>query len=66
MLTVVEIGAQQTLRAVEQLDCTVRSVGDALRHHEAPAAVPRDSYDRTTEVVGRIPRIVEPLPGRLP
>jgi len=47
-------------------DYTVLPIGDALRRHEAPAEVLRESYDRTTAVVGRIPHIVEPLPARLP
>ena len=47
-------------------DYTVLPIGEALRRHEAPAAVLRGSYDRTTSVVGRIARIVEPIPARLP
>jgi poly-gamma-glutamate synthesis protein (capsule biosynthesis protein) len=46
-------------------DYTVLPVGDALRRHEAPAAVLRASYDRTTTVVGRIPNLLGPIPGRL-
>jgi poly-gamma-glutamate synthesis protein (capsule biosynthesis protein) len=47
-------------------DYTVLPIADALRHHEAPAAILRDSYRRTTGVVGRIPRTVTPIPARLP
>ena len=46
-------------------DYTVLPIGDALKRHEAPAGVLRASYDRTTSVVGRIPGVLEPLPGRL-
>jgi poly-gamma-glutamate capsule biosynthesis protein CapA/YwtB (metallophosphatase superfamily) len=46
-------------------DYTVLPIGDALRRHEAPAAVLRASYDRTTSVVGRIPSLLGPRPGRL-
>jgi poly-gamma-glutamate capsule biosynthesis protein CapA/YwtB (metallophosphatase superfamily) len=46
-------------------DYTVLPIGDALRRHEAPAGVLRASYDRTTATVGRIPRLLGPLPGRL-
>lgn len=46
-------------------DYTVLPIGDALRRHEVPAALLRASYDRTTSVVGRIPNLLEPLPGRL-
>ena len=47
-------------------DYTVLPIGDALRRHQAPAYVLRGSYDRTTSVVGRIPRVVEPVPARFP
>ena len=47
-------------------DYTVLPIGDALRRHEAPAEVLRASYGRTTSVVGRIARAVEPVPARLP
>ena len=47
-------------------DYTVLPIGDALKHHKAPARVLRASYDRTTAVVGRIPHVLGPLPGRLP
>lgn len=47
-------------------DYTVLPIGDALRQHQAPAEVLRASYRRTTSVVGRIPRVVEPIPTRLP
>jgi poly-gamma-glutamate synthesis protein (capsule biosynthesis protein) len=47
-------------------DYTVLPIGDALRRHEAPAGVLRASYDRTTAVVGRLPKFLGPLPGRLP
>jgi hypothetical protein len=46
-------------------DYTVLPIGDALRRHEAPAALLRASYDRTTSVVGRIPKLLGPLPSRL-
>jgi hypothetical protein len=46
-------------------DYTVLPVGDALARHEAPRGVLRASYDRTTSVVGRIPHLLGPLPGRL-
>jgi poly-gamma-glutamate capsule biosynthesis protein CapA/YwtB (metallophosphatase superfamily) len=46
-------------------DYTVLPIGDAWRHHLAPASVLRASYDRTTSVAGRIPQLVGPLPGRL-
>ncbi len=46
-------------------DYTVLAIGDALRRHEAPAALLRASYDRTTSVVGRLPRLLGPRPGRL-
>jgi poly-gamma-glutamate capsule biosynthesis protein CapA/YwtB (metallophosphatase superfamily) len=46
-------------------DYTVLPIGDALRRHEAPAVLLRASYDRTTSVVGRIPKLLGPLPGRL-
>jgi poly-gamma-glutamate synthesis protein (capsule biosynthesis protein) len=47
-------------------DYTVLPIGDALKRHEAPAGVLRASYNRTTSVVGRIPSLLGPLPGRLP
>jgi poly-gamma-glutamate capsule biosynthesis protein CapA/YwtB (metallophosphatase superfamily) len=47
-------------------DYTVLPIGDALRRHQAPAAVLRASYRRTTSVAGRIPHVVEPIPARLP
>ena len=47
-------------------DYTVLPIGDALKRHEAPSAVLRASYDRTTSVVGRIPKVLEPLPDQLP
>ena len=47
-------------------DYTVLPIGDALKRHEAPSAVLRASYDRTTSVVGRIPHVLEPLPDHLP
>jgi poly-gamma-glutamate capsule biosynthesis protein CapA/YwtB (metallophosphatase superfamily) len=47
-------------------DYTVLPIGAALRGHEAPSAVLRSSYDRTTSVVGRIPNVLEPVPARLP
>jgi poly-gamma-glutamate capsule biosynthesis protein CapA/YwtB (metallophosphatase superfamily) len=47
-------------------DYTVLPIGDALSRHEAPAGVLRASYHRTTSVVGRIPHLLGPLPGRLP
>ena len=46
-------------------DYTVLPIGDALRRHEAPADVLRESYDRTTSVVGRIRHVVEPIPAEL-
>jgi poly-gamma-glutamate capsule biosynthesis protein CapA/YwtB (metallophosphatase superfamily) len=46
-------------------DYTVLPIGDALKRHQAPAGVLRASYDRTTSVVGRIPNLLGPLPGRL-
>jgi poly-gamma-glutamate capsule biosynthesis protein CapA/YwtB (metallophosphatase superfamily) len=46
-------------------DYTVLPIGDALKGHQAPAEVLRASYERTTSVVGRIPGVLEPLPGRL-
>jgi poly-gamma-glutamate synthesis protein (capsule biosynthesis protein) len=47
-------------------DYTVLPIGDALRRHQAPAGVLRDSYRRTTAVVGRIRHVVTPIPARLP
>jgi poly-gamma-glutamate capsule biosynthesis protein CapA/YwtB (metallophosphatase superfamily) len=47
-------------------DYTVLPIGDALEHHQAPSRVLRASYDRTTSVVGRVPHVLGPLPGRLP
>ena len=47
-------------------DYTVLPIGDALRRHQAPAEVLRASYGRTTSVAGRTPRVVEPIPARLP
>jgi poly-gamma-glutamate synthesis protein (capsule biosynthesis protein) len=47
-------------------DYRVLPIGDALRRHQAPAGVLRDSYRRTTSVAGRIRHVVEPIPGRLP
>lgn len=47
-------------------DYTVLPIGDALRRHEAPVAVLRASYDRTTSVAGRLAHLVAPIPGRLP
>jgi poly-gamma-glutamate capsule biosynthesis protein CapA/YwtB (metallophosphatase superfamily) len=47
-------------------DYTVLPIGDALRRHQAPASVLRASYGRTTSVVGRVRRLVEPVPRRLP
>jgi poly-gamma-glutamate capsule biosynthesis protein CapA/YwtB (metallophosphatase superfamily) len=46
-------------------DYTVLPIGAALTRHEAPARVLRASYDRTTSVVGRIPNLLGPVPGRL-
>jgi poly-gamma-glutamate capsule biosynthesis protein CapA/YwtB (metallophosphatase superfamily) len=46
-------------------DYTVLPIGDAWRRHEAPPLVLRDSYTRTTSVVGRLPHRVWPLPARL-
>ncbi len=46
-------------------DYTVLPIGEALKRHQAPAAVLRASYERTTSVVGRIPGVVEPIPRRL-
>jgi poly-gamma-glutamate capsule biosynthesis protein CapA/YwtB (metallophosphatase superfamily) len=46
-------------------DYTVLPIADALRRHEAPADVLRQSYDRTTSVVGRIRHVVEPIPAEL-
>jgi poly-gamma-glutamate synthesis protein (capsule biosynthesis protein) len=47
-------------------DYTVLPIGEALERHQAPARVLRASYVRTTSVVGRIPHVLGPLPGRLP
>jgi poly-gamma-glutamate synthesis protein (capsule biosynthesis protein) len=47
-------------------DYTVLPIGDALRRHQAAAGVLRDSYRRTTAVVGRIRHVVTPIPARLP
>jgi poly-gamma-glutamate synthesis protein (capsule biosynthesis protein) len=47
-------------------DYTVLPIGDALRRHEAPVSVLRNSYQRTTSVVGRIRHAVAPIPARLP
>jgi poly-gamma-glutamate capsule biosynthesis protein CapA/YwtB (metallophosphatase superfamily) len=47
-------------------DYTVLPIGDALRRHQAPSAVLRASYERTTSVVGRIPNVLAPLPDHLP
>ena len=47
-------------------DYTVLPIGDAQRRHQAPAAVLRASYRRTTSVAGRISHVVEPIPARLP
>jgi poly-gamma-glutamate synthesis protein (capsule biosynthesis protein) len=44
---------------------TVLPIGDAWRRHELPRSVLQASYDRTTAVVGRIPGLLGPLPGRL-
>jgi poly-gamma-glutamate synthesis protein (capsule biosynthesis protein) len=44
-------------------DYTVLPIGDALRRHEAPADVLRESYGRTTSEVGRIRHLVEPVPA---
>jgi poly-gamma-glutamate capsule biosynthesis protein CapA/YwtB (metallophosphatase superfamily) len=46
-------------------DYTVLPIGTALKRHQAPSGVLRASYDRTTSVVGRIPNLLGPLPGRL-
>lgn len=46
-------------------DYTVLPIGDGLRRHEAPAGELRASYRRTTSVVGRIPGLLGPIPGRL-
>jgi poly-gamma-glutamate capsule biosynthesis protein CapA/YwtB (metallophosphatase superfamily) len=46
-------------------DYTVLPIGDAMRRREAPADVLRESYDRTTSVVGRIRHVVEPIPLEL-
>jgi poly-gamma-glutamate capsule biosynthesis protein CapA/YwtB (metallophosphatase superfamily) len=46
-------------------DYTVLPIGEALQHHQAPAAELRASYQRTTSVVGRIPSILEPVPASL-
>ncbi len=47
-------------------DYAVLPIGEALRRHQAPAAVLRASYHRTTAVVGRIRHVVTPIPTRLP
>jgi poly-gamma-glutamate capsule biosynthesis protein CapA/YwtB (metallophosphatase superfamily) len=47
-------------------DYTVLPIGEALKRHQAPSALLRASYKRTTSVVGRIPHLLGPLPGRLP
>jgi hypothetical protein len=47
-------------------DYTVLPIGDALRRHQARAAVLRASYRRTTSVAGRVSHVVEPIPARLP
>ena len=47
-------------------DYTVLPIGDAFKGHQAPSAVLRASYDRTTSVVGRIRNVLEPLPDHLP
>jgi len=59
----VSVGYMPTL--IRHPDYTVLPIGDAFRRHEAPAGELRASYDRTTAVAGRIPRLLGPLPGRL-
>ncbi len=46
-------------------DYQVLPIGEAWRRHQEPRSVLRASYDRTTSVVGRIPQLLGPLPGRL-
>jgi poly-gamma-glutamate capsule biosynthesis protein CapA/YwtB (metallophosphatase superfamily) len=47
-------------------DYTVLPIGQALLRHEAPAGELRASYRRTTSVVGQRPRLLTPIPARLP
>jgi len=46
-------------------DYTVLPIAYALKHHQAPAAELRASYQRTTSVVGRIRGVLEPIPPSL-
>jgi poly-gamma-glutamate synthesis protein (capsule biosynthesis protein) len=46
-------------------DYTVLPIGEALQDHRAAAGVLTNSYNRTTATVGRIPGVLEPIPGRL-
>lgn len=46
-------------------DYTVLPIGQAVRRHEAPTPQLRASYRRTTSVVGRIPRVLTPIPPAL-
>ena len=46
-------------------DYKVLPIGEAWLRHQEPRSVLRASYDRTTSVVGRIPQLLGPIPGRL-
>jgi poly-gamma-glutamate synthesis protein (capsule biosynthesis protein) len=46
-------------------DYTVLPIGVALGRHQAPAGVLRASYGRTTSTVGRIRRLLQPIPARI-
>jgi poly-gamma-glutamate capsule biosynthesis protein CapA/YwtB (metallophosphatase superfamily) len=68
-LHIVVKGASATVQSVSYMptwirhpDYTVLPIGDALRLHEAPAAVLRASYARPVAVVGRGPSVLEPIP----
>jgi poly-gamma-glutamate capsule biosynthesis protein CapA/YwtB (metallophosphatase superfamily) len=46
-------------------DYKVLPIGEALAHHQAPAQVLKDSYERTTKTVGRIPHVLTPVPAHI-
>ncbi|MDQ6607081.1 MAG: CapA family protein, partial [Actinomycetota bacterium] len=71
-LHIVVRGKRSTVASVSYMptwdrhpDYTVLPIGAALAHHQAPANVLRASYGRTTSTVGRIRRLLQPIPARI-
>jgi poly-gamma-glutamate capsule biosynthesis protein CapA/YwtB (metallophosphatase superfamily) len=71
-LHIVVRGKRSTVASITYLptwdrhpDYTVLPIGVALARHQAPANVLRASYGRTTSTVGRIRRLLQPVPARI-